>query len=43
MRLDTYRYTDAELHAALQSLLGDTQLRERLGRAGARASGPRTG
>jgi MGT family glycosyltransferase len=29
-RLDTYRFTDAELHGALRQLLGDTALRDRL-------------
>ncbi len=41
VRLDTYRYTDEELHGALARLLGDTGLRERLVRAGP-ASGRRT-
>ncbi len=35
IRLDTYRFTDAQLHAALGRLLGDTSLRERLASAGA--------
>ena len=30
VRLDTYRFTDAELHGALAQLLGDTALRDRL-------------
>jgi MGT family glycosyltransferase len=30
VRLDTYRFTDAELHGALAQLLGDTVLRDRL-------------
>ena len=29
-RLDTYRFTDAELHGALRQLLGDRALRDRL-------------
>ncbi len=29
-RLDTYRFTDAELHGALRQLLGDAALRDRL-------------
>ena len=33
VRLDTYRFTDAELHGALDRLLGDTRLRARLGAA----------
>ena len=36
VRLDTYRYTDDELHAALAGLLGDEALRARLAAAGAR-------
>jgi UDP:flavonoid glycosyltransferase YjiC (YdhE family) len=36
VRLDTYRYSDEELHGALAGLLGDAGLRERLTRAGAR-------
>ena len=36
VRLDTYRYTDDELHAALAGLLGDQALRARLDAAGAR-------
>ncbi|WP_460370310.1 glycosyltransferase, partial [Actinocorallia lasiicapitis] len=35
VRLDTYRFTDAELHAAIERLLGDTELRARLAAAGA--------
>jgi MGT family glycosyltransferase len=35
VRLDTYTFTDAELHAALDRLLGDTALREKLAAAGA--------
>jgi MGT family glycosyltransferase len=35
VRLDTYTFTDAELHAALDRLLGDTALREKLDAAGA--------
>jgi MGT family glycosyltransferase len=34
-RLDTYRFTDAELHGALARLLGDTALRDRLARGAA--------
>ena len=34
VRLDTYRFTDRELHAAVDRLVGDTQLRARLGAAG---------
>ena len=30
LRLDTYRFSDAEMHAALDRLLGDTALRARL-------------
>ena len=30
VRLDTYRFTDAELHGALAQLLGDSALRDRL-------------
>jgi UDP:flavonoid glycosyltransferase YjiC (YdhE family) len=30
VRLDTYRFTDAEMHGALDRLLGDTRLRARL-------------
>ncbi len=36
VRLDTYRYTDAQLHEALSGLLGDVALRARLSAAGAR-------
>jgi UDP:flavonoid glycosyltransferase YjiC (YdhE family) len=36
VRLDTYRYTDAQLHEALAALLGDKALRARLSAAGAR-------
>jgi MGT family glycosyltransferase len=36
VRLDTYRYTDAELHDALASLLGDELLRHRIGHAAKR-------
>ncbi len=32
VRLDTYRFTDAELHAAVQRLLGDSALHARLAR-----------
>jgi UDP:flavonoid glycosyltransferase YjiC (YdhE family) len=35
VRLDTYRFTDAQLHGALGRLLGDTALRARLDRAAA--------
>jgi MGT family glycosyltransferase len=35
VRLDTYRFTDAELHDAIARLLGDTALRQRLADAGA--------
>jgi MGT family glycosyltransferase len=35
VRLDTYRFTDAELHAAVDRLVGDSQLRGRLAAAGA--------
>jgi len=35
IRLDTYRFTDAELHAALDRLLTDAQLRRRLTAAAA--------
>jgi MGT family glycosyltransferase len=35
MRLDAYRFTDAELHAAVDRLVGDSQLRSRLAAAGA--------
>ncbi|HEY5986854.1 MAG TPA: nucleotide disphospho-sugar-binding domain-containing protein [Streptosporangiaceae bacterium] len=34
-RLDTYGFTDAEMHEALRRLLGDRSLRERLASAGA--------
>jgi len=33
VRLDTYRFTDAEMHAALDRLLGDAALHARLGSA----------
>jgi UDP:flavonoid glycosyltransferase YjiC (YdhE family) len=33
VRLDPYRFTDAQLHGALDRLLGDTALRSRLARA----------
>ena len=36
VRLDTYAYTDAELHDALHSLLGDAAVRRRLATAGRR-------
>jgi MGT family glycosyltransferase len=39
VRLDTYRFTDAQLHGALARLLGDTALRDRLGRAAAGIQG----
>jgi MGT family glycosyltransferase len=35
IRLDTYTFTDAELHGALDRLLGDSALREKLAVAGA--------
>jgi UDP:flavonoid glycosyltransferase YjiC (YdhE family) len=35
VRLDPYRFTDADLHDALGRLLGDTALRARLARAAA--------
>jgi MGT family glycosyltransferase len=35
VRLDTYGFTDAQMHEALDRLLADSALRERLGRAGA--------
>lgn len=35
VRLDTYRFTDEELTGALERLLGDTSLRERLAATGA--------
>jgi UDP:flavonoid glycosyltransferase YjiC (YdhE family) len=35
VRLDPYRFTDAQLHGALARLLGDTTLRDRLARAAA--------
>ena len=35
VRLDTYRFTDAQLHGALARLLGDTALQDRLARAAA--------
>ncbi|MGP7995828.1 MAG: glycosyltransferase [Streptosporangiaceae bacterium] len=35
VRLDTYRFTDAEMHGALSRLLGDHALRDRLSRAAA--------
>jgi MGT family glycosyltransferase len=34
VRLDTYRFTDAEMHTALDRLLGDGALRQRLATAG---------
>jgi MGT family glycosyltransferase len=34
VRLDTYRFSDRELHAAVNRLVGDTELRARLGAAG---------
>jgi UDP:flavonoid glycosyltransferase YjiC (YdhE family) len=34
VRLDTYRFTDAEMHTALARLLGDGALRQRLAAAG---------
>ena len=40
VRLDTYRFTDAQLHGALARLLGDTALRDRLDRAAAVHPGP---
>ena len=36
VRLDTYRYSDAELHDALASLLGDELLRHRIAHAAKR-------
>ncbi len=30
VRLDTYRFTDADMHGALRRLLGDSALRDRL-------------
>jgi UDP:flavonoid glycosyltransferase YjiC (YdhE family) len=30
VRLDTYRFTDEQLHAAIERLLGDAELRDRL-------------
>jgi MGT family glycosyltransferase len=39
VRLDPYRFTDAEMDVALDSLLGDDGLRERLRRAGTEISG----
>ncbi len=39
VRLDTYRFTDAQLHGALARLLGDTALRDRLDRAAAGIQG----
>jgi MGT family glycosyltransferase len=38
-RLDTYRFTDAQLHGALARLLGDTALQDRLARAAAGIQG----
>ena len=38
VRLDTYRFTDAQMHGALARLLGDTALRDRLADAAAAAS-----
>jgi MGT family glycosyltransferase len=35
IRLDTYRFTDAQMHAALERLLGDARLHARLSRASA--------
>ena len=35
VRLDAYRFTDAQLHGALARLLGDTALRDRLARTAA--------
>jgi UDP:flavonoid glycosyltransferase YjiC (YdhE family) len=35
VRLDTYRFTDDELHSALARLLGDSALRERMAADGA--------
>jgi UDP:flavonoid glycosyltransferase YjiC (YdhE family) len=35
IRLDTYRFTDADMHDALARLLGDAALRGRLSRAAA--------
>jgi len=35
VRLDTYRFTDAELHDAVDRLVGDTELQARLAAAGA--------
>ncbi len=34
VRLDPYRFSDAQMHGALARLLGDTALRDRLARAG---------
>jgi UDP:flavonoid glycosyltransferase YjiC (YdhE family) len=34
VRLDTYRFTDAEMHGAIARLLGDEALHARLGEAG---------
>ena len=34
VRLDTYGFTDAQMHGALERLLADGALRERLARAG---------
>ena len=39
VRLDPYRFTDAQLHGALDRLLGDTALRGRLARAAAGIQG----
>jgi UDP:flavonoid glycosyltransferase YjiC (YdhE family) len=35
VRLDTYQFTDDEMHGAIDRLLGDTALRARLADAGA--------
>ena len=35
MRLDTYRFTDEEMHGAIEQLLGDTALRQRASQLGA--------
>jgi UDP:flavonoid glycosyltransferase YjiC (YdhE family) len=46
VRLDTYRFSDAQMHAALGQLLGDTALRARLDSEAAsirRAGGVRRG
>jgi MGT family glycosyltransferase len=39
IRLDTYGFTDEELHAALEALLGDRELRARLAAAGGEIRG----